>query len=294
MDARNVVPWAGSIGAVVEGLDITGVLTDDDIEFIRAALYEYHVLFFRRQPPFSLDAQTELALRFGSVETEFPSFAARMEGRPQIVSFDGSKPGGRASIWHTDLSVSKTPAMGCILCMKEIPAKGGDTLWADLCAAYEALSAGMRGILDNMTAVHDMFSREYRERPGGFDPSRVGDIDFSRVPRAEHPVVRVLPESQRKTLFINPFFTSHIVGLHANESALLLNYLYSHMERAEFVCRWRWSKGDIAFWDNRCTMHRAVDDYGNSPRLAHRVCIKGDVPAGTRNAAGGVKEVACS
>ena len=152
-------------------------------------------------------------------------------------------------------------------------------MWADLTAAYESLSETMRGILDELTAVHDVLADGQRSR-AECDSKASMKLDYSNVSRARHPVVRVHPETGRKCLFINPFFTSHIDGLNSGESAALLQYLFSVIQRPEFICRRRWEKGDVAFWDNRCTMHAAVDDYGAAPRLAERVCIKGDVPFG--------------
>ena len=128
----------------------------------------------------------------------------------------------------------------------------------------------MQMMLDGLTAVHDVLAAQL----GGRSEVRM-DPDYSNVSRAEHPVVRIHPETGEKCLFINPFFTSHIKELSPGESGAILGYLFSVIERPEFVCRWRWQKGDVAFWDNRCTMHAAVDDYGAAPRLAERVCIKG-------------------
>jgi taurine dioxygenase len=282
---RNIQirPLGGTIGAEVHGVDISTALSDEIVDLIREALLEHMVIFLPNQPPISMERHVGFGRRFGALETEYPSLATKQEGHPEIVVFDGSVPGGRASIWHTDATVSKTPPMGGIIYMKEVPDRGGDTMWADLCAAYDTLSPMLQEFLETKTAVHDMFSKEYSERPGASNFRNRKDIDFSLMPKAEHPLVRVHPESKRKCLFVNPFFTSHIMGLHSAESASLLNFLYAHMQKPEFVVRRHWSKGDVGFWDNRCTMHSAVDDYGKGTRLAHRVCIKGDVPFGVQH-----------
>jgi taurine dioxygenase len=280
MDDVHVRPLSGTIGAEIHGVEIASVQPGEMVDFIRTALVEYHVLFFPSQPLLSIERHIEFGRCFGPLETEFPSFTSRIESHPEIVFLDADRPNGRASRWHTDVSVSSTPPMGCVMQVKDLPDRGGDTMWADLCAAYDALSPAMQEFLERLTAVHDMLSDEYRERHGGVDLRRLKELDYSRVSRAEHPVVRVHPESKRKCLFVNPLFTSHIVGLRPAENTLLLNYLYSHIERPEFVCRRHWSKGDVAFWDNRCTVHRAVDDYGKGSRLVHRVSIKGDAPFG--------------
>ena len=265
----EVKPLSGTIGAEIRGLDISLDQSSETIDFIRRQLLEFHVIFFPQQR-ITTEEQIAFGRCFGELADHYPSITARDEARPEITYFDGSKSNGRARIWHTDATVSAAPPMGGILLMKETPKRGGDTMWADLTAAYESLSPLMQATLDEMTAVHDV----HAERHGL-------NLDYSNVSRAEHPVVRIHPETGRKCLFINPFFTSHIKGLSAGESEALLQYLFSVIERPEFVCRWRWGKGDVAFWDNRCTMHAAVDDYGAAPRLAERVCIRGEVPFGS-------------
>jgi taurine dioxygenase len=265
----EVKPLSGTIGAEIRGLDISLDQSSETIDFIRRQLLEFHVIFFPQQR-ITTEEQIAFGRCFGELEDHYPSITARDEARPEITYFDGSKSNGRARIWHTDATVSAAPPMGGILLMKETPKRGGDTMWADLTAAYESLSPLMQATLDEMTAVHDVHAKRH-----GLN------LDYSNVSRAEHPVVRIHPETGRKCLFINPFFTSHIKGLSAGESEALLQYLFSVIERPEFVCRWRWGKGDVAFRDNRCTMHAAVDDYGAAPRLAERVCIRGEVPFGS-------------
>ncbi len=280
MQNIEVRPLSGSIGAELHGVDMSKGLTEQEVTHVRKLLLEYMVLFFPRQPELSTEQHVAFCRAFGALETEYPSFAAQVKGFPEVVSFDGSVPSGRASIWHTDLSISRTPSMGGILYLKEVPDRGGDTMWANLQAAYNDLSPAMQAFLDDKTAVHDLMSKEYAERPGAFRARERDDIDFSRVSRSEHPVVRVHPETGCKCLFVNPFFTSHIIGLKSEESVLILDFLYRHMQNPKYIVRRHWSKGDVGFWDNRCTMHTAVDDYGEGARLAHRVCIKGDVPVG--------------
>lgn len=279
MEDVYIKPLCGTIGAEIHGIKLAQSLSGEAIALIRQAVLDYHVVFFPQQSALTPERHIEFGRCFGKLQTNYQSFSSTLEGHPEVVFFDGSRPNGRPAIWHTDVTLSATPPMGCIMYMKELPERGGDTMWADLCAAYDALSPKLQGILADMTAVHDMFSGEYRTR-AGFDPRDIKEIDYSRVSKAEHPVVRVHPESGRKCLFINRLFTSHIVGLHQEESLLLLNYLFAHMEQPEFICRRSWSKGDVAFWDNRCTMHRAVNDFGAGRRVVHRVCIEGDGPFG--------------
>ncbi|UVM49094.1 TauD/TfdA family dioxygenase [Pseudomonas sp. B21-015] len=280
MATLDIRPLSGTIGAQVRGCNICDLVESANIEEVRQAMLKYKVLLFTDQPALPTHTQIAFGRLFGTVETEFPSFAAKPKETPELTIFDGDVASGRASIWHTDLSIAKRPTAMGILCVKEVPESGGDTMWADCEAAYSTLSASMQQFLEGQTAVHDMLSKQYAERPGAFQTKGRNDIDFSNVFGAEHPVVRVHPETGRKCLFVNPFMTSHIVGFSSSESAHLLNFLYAHMQRPEFVVRWHWSKGDVAVWDNRCTMHTAVDDYGSGRRLAHRVCVRGDVPLG--------------
>lgn len=284
MTSLNIVPLSGSIGAEVHDVDLTLPMEKDTVVSVREAFLQYKVLFFPRQPEITPDAQVAFAKQFGEPETDYPSFAKQVPDFPEIVYFDGAEPGGRASVWHTDTTLSASPTMAGILYMKEVPERGGDTMWSDGEAAFASLSAVLQEFLASKIALHDMFSEEYSERSGAFQPRNKKDIDFTKVSRAEHPIVREHPETGRKSLFINPLFTSHIVGLSSAESATLLNFLFAHMMRPEFIVRRHWSKGDVAFWDNRCTMHAAVDDYGEGRRLAYRVSLKGDRPSGANGA----------
>jgi taurine dioxygenase len=266
----QIRPLSGTIGAEIRGLDLSKPLSPETVDFIRGQLLEFHLLVFPRQS-ITTEEQILFGRSFGELEDHYPSFTAQFEGRPEITYFDGATKNGRARIWHTDATVSATPPMAGILLMKETPERGGDTMWADLTAVYDALSPSMQAMLDGMNAVHDVLAANHGRRM---------DLDYSSVSTATHPVVRVHPETGRKCLFVNPFFTSHIVELNPGESRAVLDYLFSLIQEPQFVCRWRWEKGDVAFWDNRCTMHMAVDDYGSARRLAERICIKGDVPRG--------------
>ncbi|WP_047258478.1 TauD/TfdA dioxygenase family protein [Chromobacterium subtsugae] len=281
MATLEIRPLSGTIGAEVRGCDVSLMPSPELAGEIRRALLQYKVLLFRGQPALSMARQIAFAQAFGEIETEFPSFAPKLAENPEITLFDSRNGSGRAEMWHTDLTVSETPTAFGVLCVKERPARGGDTMWADSEAAYASLSPGMRAFLEGQRAVHDMYSPEYAARPGG---NKRTDLDMSRISRAEHPLVRVHPETGRKCLFVNPFFTSHIVGFSSEESANILNFLYARMERPEFIVRWHWSEGDVAMWDNRCTTHVAVNDYGDAHRLAQRVCVKGDAPFGVGEA----------
>jgi taurine dioxygenase len=278
MQDIRLTPLSGTIGAEIHGIDLSQDLDEERVQIIRNTLLEYHVVFFPNNAPISIERQVAMGRCFGELQTSFPSFVRKLDGHPEVLRVDGSRV--RATKWHTDVTVADMPPMGCIFNMVDPPQRGGDTMWSDMCAAFDALSETMQNFLEKLRAVHDMTTDEYRSRPGNFDIRHSSSIDFSHVPSAEHPVIRVHPESGRKGLFVNPLFTSHIVGLTPAESSHLLDYLFSHMERPEFIVRRRWSRNDVAFWDNRTTMHKAVNDYGTSPRLAYRICIKGDLPYG--------------
>ncbi len=184
----------------------------------------------------------------------------------------------RANWWHTDVTFLEEPAMASMLYMVEAPAVGGDTMWASLQDAYDGLAEPVRKMCDEMIAIHHdpWFAAEVEER-GGYDWNGV------RRPKllpALHPVVRTHPETGRNGLFVNSHFTQLLLGLSKIESNAILEMLYHHCERPEYTCRFHWEAGSVAFWDNRATLHYALDDYGDAPRFAHRVTLRGDRPYG--------------
>jgi taurine dioxygenase len=213
-------------------------------------------------------------------------FVKSMEDHPEIIDIvkepeDVGKYnfGGN---WHIDTSFLEAPALGALLYALEVPPRGGDTLFADLYAAYETLSDGLKRTLDGMTVLHSG-TRSYGTQSkfnGGKNMSVSMSIDLSEEGDAlmEHPVVRTHPETGRKGLFVNPNYTIRFKDWTEEESRPLLEFLYAHIQRDEFVCRFRWQKGSVAVWDNRCLMHRAVNDYEGHRRHVRRVTLKGDRP----------------
>jgi taurine dioxygenase len=172
--------------------------------------------------------------------------------------------------------------MGSVLYMVECPDWGGDTMFADMCAAYDALSDRMKAYLEGLTALHDLAGtvrNVVRERSQATKSPTAGVPDTSALPHAAHPVVRTHPVTGRKILYVNPTFTAHIQGLPAAEADAILAYLFQHQNQPEFQCRWRWRQGDVAIWDNRATHHYAIADYGDAPRTIHRVTLEGEAPA---------------
>ena len=193
-----------------------------------------------------------------------------------MLSIDGSV--DRANWWHTDVTFLDTPPLGTILYMLEAPDVGGDTMWASLQDAYDGLADPVRRMCDELLAIHhDPWFAADVEARGGYEWNGVWR---EKLTAALHPVVRTHPETGRNGLFVNTQFTQTLLGLSKVESNAILEMLYHHCERPEFTCRFRWRSGSLAFWDNRATLHYALDDYGDSPRRAHRVTLRGDKPYG--------------
>jgi taurine dioxygenase len=202
---------------------------------------------------------------------------------PEILELDGAK-GGRNARWHTDVTFVATPPAASVLVADALPDVGGDTLWADLRSGYDRLSAPLRALIDGMEAVHRITPLAYWGEP--FDTALSRDdarqlLEQSlTVPPVVHPVVRVHPVTGRHGLFVNPGFTSHIVGLSRIESDGLLQLLFQHSTQPESTIRHRWQAGDVVVWDNRATMHYATDDYGTTDRRTRRITLRGDVAVG--------------
>lgn len=272
MSVTEVTP---GFGAVVDGIKLRPELSDDEASGIRGALLEHKVLFFRDQSldPSSLRA---VAACFGEPTPAHP-VEPSVEGHPEVLSLDSDE-GARADVWHSDLTFQERPPLGAMLHAEVVPDVGGDTIWVDMVAAYEALSPVMRGILDGLTASHSP------TKAGGYFAAReVGDGSKAQVTAIEvnhHPVVRVHPETGRRSVFVNPLFTDRIDGMRRSESDAVLQLVQSIATRPEAMLRWRWQRGDLAFWDNRCTMHYALRDFGAKPRRMIRVALEGDAPVG--------------
>jgi taurine dioxygenase len=257
------------IGAEVGNIDLSKPLSDRQLDEIRRALAENLVIFFRDQ---QLTPQQHLA--FGRLfgELHLHPAAPHEPGLPELMTIHADKNSPRANGegWHSDVSCDPTPPMGTILYITQCPPKGGDTLFASMYVAYEALSDRMKTYLAGLTAIHDG-EHVYR---GLFD----GQPEKAAYPRAEHPVIRTHPVTGRKGLYVNRGFTTRILGIPIDESDAILRYLYEHMENPLFQCRFRWEPNSVAFWDNRCAQHRALWDYWPHTRSGTRVTIKGDRP----------------
>jgi len=285
----DVRPVTSIIGAEVDGVDLTAPLDEVTVAELSEALVRWKVLFFRGQA-ITADQQVAFARSFGPLTPAHPVHAP-LEGHPEIYSVDAAQlKGARRNAdarptlapprftqtgWHTDITFVANPALGSVLRGVAIPPYGGDTLWSNLVAAYEDLSAPVRELIDGLQAVHKWHDYDGLAPRADFDPS-------APAPSALHPVVRVHPVSGERGLFVNPTFTRYLVGLSDRENRQILDLLYAQLARPEFTVRFRWEPDSIAFWDNRSTAHVGPLDLATSDfeRTVQRVTIVGDVPVG--------------
>lgn len=278
----DIRPIAGALGAEIDGVDLAQPLGDDTVAGIRRALLDHLVIFF---PDQSLTPAQLVAFgkRFGDLEGH--EFVEGMADHPEVLELIKEADEGGFNFggdWHTDVTFRERPSMGTILYGKEIPPYGGDTLWTNQYLAYDTLSPGLQQLLGSLRAVH---SAEEAFGGGGVAQLYRAQLRSMRiktegsVPKAvEHPVVRTHPETGRKCLFINQGFTTRFAGMTEAESEGLLRHLFEHSVRPEFTCRFRWSQGSVAFWDNRSTQHFALNDYHGHRRHMQRITVAGDRP----------------
>jgi taurine dioxygenase len=274
----EVRPIAGALGAEIAGVDLSRDLDDETVAALRRAWLQHLVLFFRDQdlPPAHFLA---FARRFGEpIEypfvkglDEFPEIIPVLKLETERVNFGG--------IWHSDTAYLDVPPMASMLVARDVPPAGCDTEFANMYLAYETLSDGMKRLLDGLVAVNSSAAADVsRTREDRLKDS--ARADAKREYTAAHPVVRVHPETGRRALYVNVAHTVRFEGMTQEESAPLLQYLYRHQVRAELTCRFRWSPGSLAFWDNRCAQHNAINDYHGHRRLLHRITLAGDKPTG--------------
>ena len=267
----ELVPQGRTIGAEIRGADLSRPLEPGLREELNRALLEWKVLFFRGAH-LTPAQQRDFARHWGGLETNPLLVSGSSE---DVVRFDKSEgaPVTFENVWHADVTFRERPALGAVLQLREVPPVGGDTMWADMAAAYDNLPREVRDRIDGATAVHDFipgFSRF-------FGPERLAPFQ-DVFPPVEHPVVRTHPETGRRMLFVNTSFTTRITGMDREESDRLLAHLCRQAQVPEYQVRFRWLPGDVAFWDNRATQHYAVNDYAPHPRVAERVAIEGDRP----------------
>ena len=267
----EVRPLTAAIGAEVSGVDLRATLDDETVAALRAALLGHLVLFFREQP-LSDDEHLAFAQRFGPLSV--PPLATKYQDRPTVTVLDQVSPKGEgADEWHSDNTFMDRPPMGSILRAVQLPSVGGDTCFASMYAAYEALSPPVRTLVDGLTAVHDVTKPMRKAIAAGHTALALDDMQ-ERWPPVEHPVVVTHPETGRRGLFVNRNSTTSIVGLSERENDALLPFLLDHARSPEFQCRFHWEPDSIAFWDNRCVQHYAVADYVER-RVMRRVTVDG-------------------
>jgi len=267
---------AGALGAEILGVDLSTPLSPELSAAIRAALLEHLVIFFRDQR-LSVAQYLAFARCFGK-PIEYPLIKGLPEFPDVIeVSKLENETANFGGVWHTDTAYLELPPMGSMLLAREVPPVGGDTLFANQYLAYEALSPGLRRMLEGLVGVNSSTkadasrTREDRIRKDGREDAKAEYL-------AEHPVVRTHPETGRKALYVNVAHTVRFKSLTDEESAPLLNYIFQHQTRPEFTCRFSWQVGSLAFWDNRCALHNAVNDYHGHRRVMHRITLAGDRP----------------
>jgi taurine dioxygenase len=278
-DSIKVLPIAGALGAVIEGIDLSTDLSEGTVATIRRIWLEHLVVFFQDQniSPAQFLAFTR---RFGQV-TEYP-LVKGLEDYPEIIpvvklEHERVNFGG---IWHSDTAYLGVPPMASMLIAREVPPVGGDTLFANMYLAYETLSDGMKHLLDGLVALNTSVKAEatHTREDRMKDSAR---LDGTKEYVGVHPVVRIHPETGRRALYVNVAHTVSFDGMTPAESAPILDYLFRHQIRPEFTCRFRWRVGSIAFWDNRCAQHNPINDYHGHRRVMHRVTLAGDRPVGT-------------
>ncbi|MEM7428460.1 MAG: TauD/TfdA family dioxygenase [Pseudomonadota bacterium] len=283
----DIRPLTTALGAEVFGVDLSEPLSNSAFDAVHQALLDHLVIFFRDQE-ISPERQVAFGRSFGALDIH--PFAPALDGHPEVMAIvkepedkSGIRFGG---IWHSDTTFYEEPVMGSILYAREVPSEGGDTLFANMYLAYETLSDGMKELLGGLQAVHSP-ARSYG-KGGRLSEAGKAHRNISMKTRTDtgddiyaeviHPVIRTHPETGRKGLYVNPNFTVRFEGWTKEESAPLLDYLCAHAVQPEFTCRFRWRKGSIAFWDNRCTQHLALFDYQGQRREMHRVTVSGERP----------------
>ena len=274
MGQIEVVPVSGGVGVEVHNVDIKSGIDAGTFDELRAAFVEHGLIFLRDQD-ITPDEHIAFAERWGEININ--RFFPRLDGYDQVATVT-KEPDQTTNIgggWHTDHSYDHVPAMGSILIARETPPVGGDTLFACMYTAYDTLSDGLKQTLEDMKAVHS--SRHvFGEQSSYRDTIKDRFLNPEDATQdAVHPVVITHPESGRKALYVNPGFTLHFDGWTAAESKPLLDYLYAHAVQLEHTTRFQWAPGSIAFWDNRCTWHYALNDYHGTRREMHRITIEG-------------------
>tara|TARA_R110000772_G_scaffold49123_1_gene112362 strand:- start:70608 stop:71474 length:867 start_codon:yes stop_codon:yes gene_type:complete len=273
----TVVPFTGVFGAEISGVDLNN-LDDETVAEIREALLRYSVVFFHGQD-FTPDAQAAFGRRFGVLNRH--PYVKPMDGYPDVFRIvkEPTDKHHFGSGWHTDLAYAENPALGTILYGVDVPVAGGDTMFASHYAAYDALTDGMKAMLADVKAVYTN-AHTYGKDAARFKTgvSKAMSVQPAAVKEVAHPVIRTHPETGRKGLYLSPIHFSRFEGMTPEQSKPLFDTLVAHATQPEFTCRFRWKNGSVAMWDNRCTMHFAINDFSGVGRTMQRVTLEGDRP----------------
>lgn len=268
----EIIPLASALGAEVRGVDVSQGVSDDVFEQVQDAWRKHLVLVFKNQ---HLDHEQHIRFsrRFGELDTHESLSRLRHPEYHEILPVKATQIDGRKLVygaeWHSDMSHTLNPSKGSLLRSDVIPPIGGDTMFSNMYLAYETLSETMKRIIGELWAVHDL-------RVGKHNRGQDMTAIRKRAPPVAHPLVRVHPETGRKSLFVSEMETEEIIGMSREEAAPLLKFLFSHASRPEFVYRHKWSMHDLLMWDNRCTLHLALQDYGDQPRSMFRTTLLGE------------------
>lgn len=267
----EATPQTGSFAAQINGIQLADALNNDELfNDIYAAWLKYQVLFFRNQK-LSPEQQLLLGARFGEIQKQ--GYAPSLEGYegvwaqeyPQLYN------GLVTDIdWHADSSFRAKPTRGSLLLALDVPDGAGDTVWADMCAAYSDLAPAWQNFVGELSAVHDNMQRNLQKVLDQMEPEQYKQVR-QYLPPNDHPVVCTHPETGRKFLFVSELMTREITGMNRNESRAVLDFIFAHQTRPEYQCRFQWEPGSVALWDNFSTLHRGIFDFGQSHRLMHRV-----------------------
>ena len=269
----KIQKYSPNLGAIITGVDLSKEINEDQFKDIHKAFLDNQVLFFQNQNEILPEIHLKLGKLFGELHVH-PA-APSMPGYPEIFEIHAHKNSKVANgeFWHSDVSCDIEPPLGTMLQLHILPETGGDTMFSDMYSAYNELSDKYKSLLNGLVAIHEsehLYSGRYEDR--GVNRGNI------KTPVANHPLIRTHPITGKKAIYVNRTFTTGIEGMNKNESSSILEFLFEHCEHVNFQIRYRWNKNDMAFWDNRCTMHRAIWDYWPNERKGRRVTIKGDKP----------------
>ena len=267
----DATPQTGSFGALITGIQVSDAIHDDELfRELHQAWLDYQLLFFREQ---QLTPEQQLALgqRFGEIQEQ--GYAPSLDNYPGVwvQEYPDLYKGIVTDIdWHADSSFRAQPTRGSLLYAIDVPACGGDTVWSDMCAAYEDLAPAWRSFLDGLSSIHDNMTKNLLGALSRMTAEEFGQLR-KYLPPTTHPVVCTHPETGRRFLFVSELMTREIIDMNARESSAVLDFLFGHQTRPEYQCRFNWEPGSLVLWDNFSTLHRGIFDFGQAHRLMHRV-----------------------